>query len=212
MKPSVSGKEGRDLSTIIGDQRVAFSLDGVRAEKQLERERRGYAFQARDPKDQMRLSLVDWRSSADECRSWQDSGDDRLENHLREIAVELIVAGEQHHRDSAIHHREWRIQRRAELEEEERKQKIEEERKRREHQAKLEQARVEHLLSQAAAMHRAEQIRAYVAAIRDANKTAPDPMSDEELNSWAKWALAQADRIDPVVSGHYKTRPREPEE
>jgi hypothetical protein len=61
-------------------------------------------------------------------------------------------------------------------------------------------------------MHQAGQIRAYVAAIHEANKTAPQPMSADELDAWTQWAMAQADRIDPVLSGLYKTRPLEPEE
>jgi hypothetical protein len=190
---------------------VSFSLDAAGAERQLERERMGYAFQARNEKEKMRLSLTSWRNSNKNCRFWRDDEVSRLESRLREIAIELIVSGEQHYRDGLIHHREWRIQHKAELQEEERKRKIEEERKRRERQAKLEQARVRHLLGQAEAMHQAGQIRAYVAAIHEANGTAPQPMSAEELNAWSQWALAQADRIDPVVSGAYKTRPSEPE-
>jgi len=31
-------------------------------------------------------------------------------------------------------------------------------------------------------------------------------MTPQALDEWASWALAQADRIDPVVSGIYKTR------
>lgn len=50
-------------------------------------------------------------------------------------------------------------------------------------------------------------IRAYVQAILEANKSAPDPMSAEDLRAWEEWALAQADRIDPVKSGAYKTFP-----
>jgi hypothetical protein len=106
----------------------------------------------------------------------------------------------------------WALERRAELLEEERKRKLEEERKRRERQAKLEQARVRHLLGQADAMRQAGQIRTYIAAIHEANKSAPQPMAADELGAWTQWAMAQADRIDPVLSGAYKTRPPEPEE
>jgi hypothetical protein len=70
---------------------------------------------------------------------------------------------------------------------------------------------IRHLLGQAEAMHQAAQIRSYVAAIQEANKTAPQPMSEGELHSWTQWALSQADRIDPVVSGAYRTRPSESE-
>jgi hypothetical protein len=212
MKPSVSGKEGRDLSVLVGDRSVGFSLDSAGAGKQLERERMGYGFQSRTNGDRMSLSLSSWRSSQSSGRSWQDEDGVRLESHLREIAIELIVSGEQNYRDGLIHHREWLIKHKAELQEEERKRKLEEERKRRERQAKLEQARVRHLLAQADAMHQAGQIRAYVAAIQEANKTAPQPMSADELHAWTHWAMSQADRIDPVLSGAFKTRPSEPEE
>ena len=48
--------------------------------------------------------------------------------------------------------------------------------------------------------------------VQGMNAQAPRPMSADELASWASWALTQADRIDPVVSGVYKTRPAEPSE
>ena len=68
---------------------------------------------------------------------------------------------------------------------------------------------MDHLLRQAEAMDKADRIREFVARIQEANKTRPDPMSGEKLASWSQWALSQADRIDPVVNGSYKTRPAE---
>jgi hypothetical protein len=73
-------------------------------------------------------------------------------------------------------------------------------------------ASIDHRLGQAAALHRAEQIRAYVAAVREINPTAPQPLTPSALDEWSGWALAQADRIDPVLSGAYKSRPSEPAE
>ena len=200
------------MSVVIGDTHVSFSLDAAGSDKLTERERMGYAFQARDARHKMRLSLNHWRSPQEKALSWQDLDGDRIENHLREIVMELIVRGEQSYRDSLIRHRERRIERQAQLQEQERKRKAEKERIAKERLAKLERLRVDHLLKQADAMRQAVQIRSYVAAIQETNKTAPQPMSDEELNSWTQWALAQADRIDPVISGAYKTRPPEPEE
>ncbi len=211
MHPSISGAAARDLSVVVGDTHVSFYVDAASSEKQIERERMGYGFQGRDGMNKMRVSISSWRGH-EASRSWQDSEGDRVEKHLREIAVGLIVAGEQQHRDALVRHREWLIQYKKELEERERQRKIEEERKRRERLEKLEKRRVDHLLGQAEAMHKATQIRAYVAAIWEANKTAPEPMSADEINSWVQWALSQADRIDPVVNGSYKTRPTEPEE
>jgi len=212
MKPSVSGKQGRDLMVIVGDKRISFSLDTASAEKQLERERVGYGFEPRGNKDKMRLALTNWHSQQKDCQSWQDTDDGPIEDHLREIVIELIVSGEESYRSGLIRHREWQVERKAQLQEEERKRKAEEERKRKEQQAKLEKQRIDHLLGQANALHQAAQIRAYVAAIQDANKTAPQPMSPEELTAWRQWALGEADRIDPIVSGAYRTRPAEPKE
>jgi hypothetical protein len=78
---------------------------------------------------------------------------------------------------------------------------------RREHLARVEKARVDHLLGQALVLQQAGQIREYVKSIQALNAQAPDPMTTEELEDWSDWALAQADRIDPVVSGAYRTRP-----
>jgi hypothetical protein len=208
MHPSISGKEGRDIAVVIGDTHVSFCLDAAGAEKQIERERQGYGFQARDPKAKMRLSIASGRSH-EASRTWQDSEDGLLEKHLREIAIELIIAGEQQYRDAVIRHREWQIQYKKDLDERERQRKIEEERKRREREARLEKQRVDYLLGQADAMHKAARIREFVARIQEANKIAPDPFSAEELTSWSQWARLQADRIDPAVNGSCKTRPTE---
>jgi hypothetical protein len=72
----------------------------------------------------------------------------------------------------------------------------------RERQVKAERARVDRLLSEATAFRQANDIRAYVDTIRGAHASA-DPASQQELNAWVSWALAQADRIDPVRSGKF---------
>lgn len=144
--------------------------------------------------------------------SWEEETGAPLERRLRDIAAAIIVFGEQFVRDHAARLHAWRIKRKAELEEAERKRKADEERRRQERLARLEKARIDHLLEQPRALDKAEQIRAYVKAVQALNAQAPEPMSADELGSWASWALAQADRIDPVASGVYKTRPAEPSE
>jgi len=37
-------------------------------------------------------------------------------------------------------------------------------------------------------------------------------MTADDLHSWAEWALAQANRIDPITSGQYRLRPSEVED
>jgi hypothetical protein len=86
MHPSISGAAGRDLSVVVGDTHVSFYVDAAGAEKQIERGHMGYGFQGRDGKNKMRLSISSWREH-EASRSWQDSEGDRVEKHLREIAV-----------------------------------------------------------------------------------------------------------------------------
>jgi hypothetical protein len=187
-------------------------LDSIAAAKHIERERQGFGLTARGDKDRMRLSISNWWSSEKPGPSWEDEPGMPLERRLRDIAAAVIVFGEQSVRDRAAYAHAWRIKRKAELEEAQRKREAEEERRRQEHLAQLEKARIDYLLGQARALDQAEQIRAYVKAVQALNAQAPDPMSADELASWASWALDQADRIDPVVSGVYKTRPAEPSE
>jgi hypothetical protein len=206
MKPQLRGKEGRELSVTVGGTNVSFALDSINATKQLERERQGYGFMARGDKDKMRLTVSRWWKSEALLPSWQDEPRAPLERRLREIAAALIVFAEQTLRDAALSSHTYRIQRKAELEEARRKREAEEERRRREHQAKLEQARVDHLLGQARALEKAHQIRAYVRAVQARGSEAGAP---GDLQAWSVWALAQADRIDPITSDIWKDRPAE---
>src|ERR1700722_8459186 len=86
----------------------------------------------------------------------------------------------------------------AELEEEEREKKRQAQRTERERQKRLERARIDRLLKSAAAYQQAGAIRKYVEAIH-ATQTDNSACSREELKRWSQWALAEADRIDPVV-------------
>lgn len=212
MHPHLSGKYGRDLSVTVGDTMVPLLLDGVAAAKQAEREFHGDPFRPRGDKDLMQLSFRRGWSGAPGGASWQDKPGAPLERQLREIAAAVMVFAEETLRDAVAGAHAWRVKRKAELEEAERKRKLEEERQRRIRQAKREQSRIDHLLGQARALEQAHQIRTYVDAVRGANDAAPDPMSAEELESWSAWALEQAARIDPVLSSAYKTRPVESDE
>jgi hypothetical protein len=157
----------------------------------------------------MRLTIERWWQSKRDRPSWEDKPGDPLERHLREIAATIIVVAEQELRDHAASSHAWMIERKQKAQEAERKRIAEEERKRVERVAKFEKARVDHLLGQANALHQAEQIRAYVRAVETLDKEASEPMTAEEFEAWSRWALMQADRIDPVRSGAYRTRPTE---
>lgn len=204
-QPSSTRKEGRDLGVKIGDQHVNFTLDDITA-----KDDNSYLWLARDKKPAntaMRLRISGYKIPEEIRQIWDDADGDKIESHLPEIAAELIVAGEVFYRARQIHRHEWMIERKAELEKKERERIREEARQAEARRIKLEQARIDHLLGHASALKQAADIRTYVEAIRQANTSAPDPMSEAKLRAWEAWALAQADRIDPVKSGAYKTFP-----
>jgi hypothetical protein len=204
-QPSSTRKEGRDLGVKIGDYNVGFTLDDITA-----KDDQSYLWLARDKKPsstRMRLRVSGYKLPEDIRQIWDDVDGDKIENHLPEIAAELIVAGEVFYRATKLHRHQWRVERKAELEQKELERIEEEARQAEERRIRNEQARIDHLLAQAGALKQATEIRAYVQAILEANNSAPDPMNEEELRSWEEWALAQADRIDPVKSGAYKTFP-----
>jgi len=135
---------------------------------------------------------------------WED-GEHPLERQLQEVLVAVIVAGERQHRDSVLRTWRWRVERKAQLEEEIRQRRAEAERRERERLAALEQARIERLLGEAAALERARQIRRYVVEVQDAQRSAEAPIPPDALEAWCAWALAQADQIDPIRNGAYRT-------
>jgi hypothetical protein len=44
----------------------------------------------------------------------------------------------------------------------------------------------------------ADDIRGYVAAVNARNGESMDPVPEEQMVDWSRWALEQAERIDPV--------------
>ena len=91
---------------------------------------------------------------------------------------------------------ELRKERKTELEEELRQKKLAFERAERERIQKLEKARIDRLLGQAAAFEQAAVIRKYVEAVRNAISGMNNLLA-EKFDAWSRWALAEADRIDP---------------
>jgi hypothetical protein len=133
--------------------------------------------------------------------SWEDDDTQKLEKRLTEIAVQVILTAEIQYRESAVRHYEWRVQRKAALEEEERKRKLELERAEKERQKRIEQDRINRLLRDATAFQQAGEIRKYVEAIRA--RACNSSSSIEKVEQWSQWALVQADRIDPAIGERF---------
>jgi hypothetical protein len=137
--------------------------------------------------------------------SWTDTKDRPVETRLADIAVAIVVHGERVCRASAHHYREWVIKRKAELVEEQLRKEEERRRLERERLERVEKARVARLLSQARALREAQEIRAYVSAVQQLQTTLEDPLSETELQQWVAWSLSEANRIDPVFNGSFRT-------
>jgi hypothetical protein len=133
---------------------------------------------------------------------WQDNDEGKLETRMTEIAVEVILTAEIQYREMAVQQYRLRVERRAQLEEEERQRKLAIERAEKERLKRIEQARIDRLLRDAAAFQQAAEIRKYVETIRLTQ--ACDGFSvTGEFERWSRWALAQADRIDPAHGGAF---------
>lgn len=200
MKPSTRGQDVRELSVQVGEQHVHFTLDRIAS--------RGRSSQAvssggKSMPERMRLQIPSWRHDAPVRETWEDGDGEKLEDRLEDIVAGLVVAGELQYREWRQRQHEWAIERKAELEEEARRRKEEAERRERERRIQAEKARIERLLNEALALRQATDIRAYVEAVRAANASAANPLPQEKVETWAAWALAEADRIDPVRSGRF---------
>ena len=151
-----------DLSVRINDTNVQFTLDATTQKKD---PYRGASIDTRGKSDKLRLQILSWGPGSGVRRSWEDKEKTKLEKHLTEIVVELIVSGERQYREQRQRHYEWMLERKAALIEENRKRKEEAERRERERLAALEQARIDRLLGDAAAFRQATDIRAFVVEV-----------------------------------------------
>jgi len=191
-KATMRGEKARDLSVRVGDQYVSFAVD---------RPTMGAGSRQRTKNDaqpnQMRLEISG--SSAPGLRLvWEDAPEASLADHLSEIVVSLLVAGELEYRESLEHHYKWRLKRKTEREEEARQQKAEVERLERERRRKAAQAKVDRLLADAAAWRQAAEVRVFIAAVRSKHAQDLDSPRAKELEEWAHWALSQAEQLDPL--------------
>lgn len=192
---SIRGDKGEEITLRLGHLSVELELAEFT-------EKPGRSKDAPPPKgERLRLGTKPGYKTEGKTIA-EDLPGQSIESRLRTVVVDLIVFGEQRYRDHLVQNHKWQLQRRKERIEEARKQKIEAERKERERLAALEQARIDRLLDEAASLQTARNIRAYVEDVRAASAMTPG-ISDDDLAAWAQWALAQADRIDPVVSRRF---------
>lgn len=212
-RPWLRDRQAREIGVEVGQQHVAFSVDRVGQRGHTPHPGlRGTAKAV--GREKMRLTISTTGSAPATGTSWEDTDTTRIEDHLSEIVVALMVAGEAHYRAGALAAYEWRLQRRAELEDEMRRRREAEERRERERLAALERERLERLFNAANAWRRAVDLRAFVDAVRAANQGRSGAAA-KRLERWAADALSAADRLDPLHAGelHFEdAEPRQPRE
>jgi hypothetical protein len=202
-KPSISKYEPYCIHVTIFQQKVGITLE--QPPQSHSRKQQGTSDAT------LSLSIRRSINSTESAVAWQDSDETKLEALMAEIAVEVILTAERQYRDSELRRYEWRVKRKAELEEQERQRNIAAEKAAKERQRQIEQARIDRLLKDAAALQQANAIREYVDALR-ARQDSNAPTPPEEFERWSAWALIQADRIDPAVGGRFTKAMHDAEE
>lgn len=187
-----SGRVNReDLSTTltVADTHVCITLSGKGAAVP---RRHDASLNLADP--QREALILDAAGGSDLpesiCR-WSDSSDSALEQQLPQIAVDLLVLAEMRYRAGQLRHRDWLIEQRQRQEAEALRLQREAERKKAEELARIEKARLDHLLGLADRLRKSDEIRVLVAAMCGDEKVSPG------LDTWRAWALGVADRLDP---------------
>lgn len=178
----------RDASIKVGDQFVTFTLKPL----ETKRSRKNTQHHSK-PRLCLRMNA---REPNTDHGYWEDTETSRIEKQLTEIVNKIILTGEIHHRNNLQYSYEWKCERRDELIKLEQRRKLEAEQKVRELKEKQERERIERLLNEATALQHANTIRRYVKSILGNASTIP--ASQDAIETWANWALAQADCIDPI--------------
>lgn len=121
---------------------------------------------------------------------WRDTTRKPLEEQLNNIVAGLLAAAAMIHRH------------RVEREEEQRRLLAERiEREKQEEARRNEGQRLQGLLEGVARWLQAANVRAYVSAVHKAARTDRAKVDPVRLKAWASWALAHADRMDPINVG-----------
>lgn len=187
---SACERDGRiDAIAVIGDTRV--DVDIMIAGTHRTVRMYGRDLPAKDLPVSTPLALVIGgdRDRADETY-WRDDAAGKLEAKLGEITARLVVAGESAFRRGL-----------REAEEREEQYRRWEEQRRREQIEARNRERLKLLRESGELLRQAEDLRVLIAGVRDAVIAGSVEVSPERLGEWEQWAVAEADRLDPILSG-----------
>lgn len=142
-------------------------------------------------------------------KNWRDTKRKQLEDSLDAFVIGLIKR--------AVKKKEYRHEK-----EEEKRQQRELARQREEEQNRLaelkrqvqqEQTRVSKLITDAENYHKSKQVRNFIAAVENEQlKDNPVYVTDDDYENWVKWALDQADRLDPLTESPESILDKVPED
>jgi hypothetical protein len=192
--PWLRGDDARELAIYMGNASVSFELDAVGAKTHA---RRG-AEAPRDDKARLYLSVSQRARVVNVTTRWEDRDGCPLEDQITEVIVGMAIAGEHLHRQWIVEQEAWQKKQKEEEERRAHERKAEVEQRERECISAMEKAKRDALLADAIAWREADTIRAYVAAARSAAAGKGDIGTFDE---WTRWALAEANRLDPISSG-----------
>ena len=178
------GHEQLDLTVTVGAYGIGIGLDAVEGRP----DRSRWGDRAEPPPASARLSLE--ASGPFEKASWADAAELSLEKQLPAIAAGIVVLGEASFRRGVAHRIEVREQQRKWAEE-----------RRREEEARKERERVAVLEESAGLLRKAEEVRSLVGAVLAAHESGRYGTDRTRLERWREWALAHADRLDPLATG-----------
>ena len=194
--PSLYSRQADSLTIHVGDERVSFTVGPVNGKPE-----RQYPPKPVPAGAKMKLELTWYQPSPDIKVRWEDEDNACLDGQIEEIVVGLAVVGEWMYRTSLQRHYEYRRDRQRELKEQIRRRNEEAARKERQRLEKIEMDRRNQLVAETRAWRQASDIRAYIKAQLARRKASTEAERLAALETWASWALAEADRIDPLLRG-----------
>lgn len=196
---SASERDGRiEATALVGDTRVALEL--TIAGKHHTIRLAGQEVAAPDLPTSTPLALLIDGGRERSGASYEDDHSGKLEARIGEIVAGIIVAGEARFRRGL-----------KEAEEREEQYRRWKEQQRREELAKRNAERLKHLRASGDLLRQAEELRALIARVRSAVTAGSTEIDQARLAEWEQWASAEADRLDPVLSGQIMTHLAPPE-
>lgn len=183
----------------VGDTAVSLSIQVAGAHRTVRVY--GYDRPAPDLPASTPLKLVIGGDAKQPGQTWQDDKDGKLETKIAEVVASIIVAGEARFRRGLKQAEEWAEQHRR-WEEQRRQEAIE---------ARNAQ-RLKQLRESGDLLRQAEDLRALITRVRTAVLAGSVAVDQSRLERWECWAGAEADRLDPILSGQILTHLAPPEE